>query len=110
LAHVPGAHALLALAIAVAGWVNALQLAWYLRRSKVYRRQPGWGRWLRQIALASLLMVAVIVPLLWLWQDWSAWAWWQRAWRLAVLVGAGGTAYAALLWLQGIRPRDLRGH
>jgi hypothetical protein len=54
--------------------------------------------------------VAVIVPLLWLWQDWSAWAWWQRAWRLAVLVGAGGTAYAALLWLQGIRPRDLRGH
>ncbi len=110
LAEVPGAHALLALAIAVAGWVNALQLAWYLRRSKVYRRQPGWGRWLRQIALASLLMVAVIVPLLWVWQDWSAWAWWQRAWRLAVLVGAGGTAYAALLWLQGIRPRDLRGH
>ena len=110
LAQVPGAHALLALAIAVAGWVNALQLAWYLRRAKVYRRQPGWGKWLRQIALASLLMVAVIGPLLWLWQDWGTWAWWQRVWRLAVLVGAGGGAYAATLWLQGIRARDLRGH
>ncbi|RZA29499.1 MAG: murein biosynthesis integral membrane protein MurJ [Lysobacteraceae bacterium] len=110
LAQVPGAHALLALAIAVAGWVNALQLAWYLRRAKVYRKQPGWGKLLRQIALSSLLMVAVIVPLLWLWQDWSAWTWWQRVWRLAALVGSGGAAYALMLWVQGIRPRDLRGH
>ncbi|MET0893637.1 MAG: murein biosynthesis integral membrane protein MurJ [Pseudoxanthomonas sp.] len=109
LAQVPGAHALLALAIAVAGWVNALQLAWYLRRARVYRRQPGWGKLLRQIGLASLAMVVVVGPLLWLWQDWSAWAWWQRVWRLAILVGSGGAAYGALLWLQGIRPRDLRG-
>ena len=103
-------YASLALAIAVAGWVNALQLAWYLRRAKVYRKRPGWGKLLRQIALSSLLMVAVIVPLLWLWQDWSAWAWWQRVWRLAALVGSGGAAYALMLWVQGIRPRDLRGH
>lgn len=109
LAQVPGAHALLALAIAVAGWVNALQLAWYLRRARVYRRQPGWGKLLRQIVVASVAMVVVVGPLLWLWQDWSAWAWWERVWRLAILVGSGGAAYAALLWLQGIRPRDLRG-
>jgi putative peptidoglycan lipid II flippase len=25
-------------------------------------------------------------------------------------VGAGGALYAGLLWVQGIRPRDLRGH
>ena len=30
-----GTGALLALAIAIAGWVNALQLAWLLRRSGV---------------------------------------------------------------------------
>jgi len=105
-----GAHALLALAIAIAGWTNALQLWWYLRRTQVYALQPGWARLLRQLALASLAMVAVVGALLWVWQDWTTWGWMARAWRLAVLVGSGGAVYAALLWLQGMRPRDLRGH
>lgn len=110
LAHVPGAHALLALAIALAGWVNALQLAWLLRKAGVYRRQPGWGRWLRQIAVAAIAMTLVLLVFRWAWPLWSDWAWWERGWRLAVMVGAGGVVYGALLWLQGIRPRDLRGH
>ncbi len=110
LAHIPGAHALLALAIAIAGWVNALQLAWYLRRAGVYRRQPGWGRFLRQVGVASVLMVVVLIALRLVWPDWSQWSWWERGWRLALLVGAGGGLYASMLWLQGIRPRDLRGH
>lgn len=105
-----GGHALLALAIAIAGWVNAAQLAWYLRHAGVYRRQPGWGRFLRQVGLATLLMAGVVVALRWYWPEWTPWAWWQRGWRLAVMVGAGGAVYGALLWLQGIRPRDLRGH
>jgi putative peptidoglycan lipid II flippase len=106
----PGAHALLALAIAIAGWTNAVQLAWYLRRTGVYRRQPGWGRFLRQIGLATLAMAMVVGALLWAWQDWTPWQWWQRGWRLAVMVGAGGAVYMSLLWLQGIRLRQLRGH
>ncbi|WP_046656185.1 murein biosynthesis integral membrane protein MurJ [Lysobacter capsici] len=110
LGEVPGAHACLALAIAIAGWTNALQLAWYLRRAKVYRRQPGWGRFLRQIAVASAAMAAVVLSLLWLWQGWTGWPWWERLLKLAVVVGAGGAVYGAALWLQGIRPRDLRGH
>lgn len=110
LGQVPGAHACLALAIAIAGWTNALQLAWYLRRAKVYRRQPGWGRFLRQIAVASVAMAAVVLSLLWLWQGWTGWPWWERLLKLAVVVGAGGAVYGAALWLQGIRPRDLRGH
>jgi putative peptidoglycan lipid II flippase len=110
LAHIRGAHALLALAIAVAGWTNALQLAWYLRGAGVYQRQPGWGRFLRQIGVASVAMAVVLIGLRQVWPDWSDWAWWERGWRLAVLVGAGGALYAALLWLQGIRPRDLKGH
>ncbi|MGV8960661.1 MAG: murein biosynthesis integral membrane protein MurJ [Stenotrophomonas sp.] len=110
LKHLPGAHALLALAIAVAGWVNALQLAWYLRRAKVYQPQPGWGRFLRQLLVGSVLMVAVVVALRLLWWDWSDWQWWQRAWRLAITVGAGGAVYACGLLLSGYRPRELRGH
>lgn len=110
LEHLPGMHALLALAIALAGWLNALQLWWYLRRAAVYEVQPGWRKFIRQIVVASLAMILALAALLWLWQDWTPWSWWQRGWRLAVLVGSGGAVYGALLWLQGIRPRDLRGH
>jgi putative peptidoglycan lipid II flippase len=110
LGQVQGAHALLALAIAVAGWVNALQLAWLLRKAGVYRRQPGWGRFLRQIGVATVAMTLVVLVFRVLWPDWTPWAWWDRGWRLAVMVGAGGALYAGLLWVQGIRPRDLRGH
>ena len=110
LEHLPGMHALLALAIALAGWLNALQLWWYLRRAAVYEVQPGWRKFIRQIVVASLAMILVLAAILWLWQDWTPWSWWQRGWRLAVLVGSGGAVYGALLWLQGIRAHDLRGH
>ena len=98
------------MAIAIAGWVNALQLAWLLRKAGVYRRQPGWGRFLRQLGVATLVMTLVVLAFRLLWPDWSAWTWWERGVRLAVMVGAGGALYAGLLYLQGIRPRDLRGH
>ena len=110
LGHIPGAHALLALAIALAGWLNALQLWWYLRRESVYQAQPGWRRFLRQISVAGVGMTLVLLALLWLWPDWTPWSWWERALRLTALVGTGGVVYAGLLLLQGIRPRDLRGH
>ena len=110
LEHIPGAHALLALAIALAGWLNALQLWWYLRRESVYQVQPGWRRFLRQISVAGVGMTLVLLALLGLWPDWTPWSWWERALRLTALVGTGGAVYAGLLLLQGIRPRDLRGH
>ena len=108
LGRVPGAHACLALAIGLAGWLNALQLWWYLRRAAVYTMQPGWGRFLRQLLVATAAMGAVVVAMLGLWQDWTTWPWWERLWRLLVVVGAGAAAYASLLWMQGIRLRDLR--
>jgi putative peptidoglycan lipid II flippase len=108
LGKVPGAHACLALAIALAGWLNAIQLWWYLRRAGVYDVQPGWRQFLRQLAVAAIGMVVAVVAILWFWQDWSTWPWWERIWRLAVVIGAGAMTYTTLLWLQGIRPRHLR--
>ena len=104
----PGAHACLALATAVAGWTNALQLWWYLRRAQVFRGEPGWGRFLRQLLVASALMAAVVLALLSVWDGWGVWHWTERAWKLAVVVGAGALSYAAALVAQGIRPRHLR--
>ena len=28
------------------------------------------------------------------WSAWGGWLWWERGWRLAVMVGTGGVAYA----------------
>jgi putative peptidoglycan lipid II flippase len=108
LGRVRGAHACLALAIGLAGWLNALQLWWYLRRAGVYAPQPGWPRFLRQLAIAAVGMGLVVLAIQSAWQGWTDWAWWERIWRLLALVGAGASAYAALLWMQGIRPHDLR--
>ena len=108
LAGIHGSHALLALAIAIAGWVNALQLAWLLRRAGVYRRQPGWGRFLGQLAAAMLALVLVVLAFRFAWPEWGQWAWWERGWRLAATVGGGALAYAGALLAMGLRPRDLR--
>jgi len=104
----PGAHACLALATAAAGWTNALQLWWYLRRAGVFRPEPGWGRLARQLLVASAAMAIAVLALLSAWDGWTGWHWSERVWKLAVLVGSGAAVYAAALWLQGIRPRDLR--
>ena len=108
LAGIHGVHALLALAIAIAGWVNALQLAWLLRRSGVYRPLPGWGRFAWQLAAATIALVLVVLAFRLGWREWSDWSWWQRAWRLAAMVGSGALAYAGVLLATGLRPRDLR--
>jgi putative peptidoglycan lipid II flippase len=108
LGHAPGAHACLAAAIAVAGWLNAIQLWWYLRRAGVYEAQAGWRRFLRQLAIAAVGLIVVVLAMRGLWPDWGGWPWWERAWKLAVLVGAGAATFGGLLLVQGLRPRDLR--
>ena len=104
----PGAHALLALAVAIAGWTNAIQLGWYLRRARVVALQPGWGRFLGQLGSAALVMALVVGALLYWLGDFGAWNWWQRGLRLALVVAAGALAYAAVLLLGGYRVRELR--
>src|SRR3546814_15479445 len=108
LGRIPGAHACLALAIALAGWLNAIQLWWYLRRDDVYAVQPGWRRFLRQLALAAVALVVVVAAVLWPWPDWPTCPWWERVWPLAVVVGAGARAHVAGLGLQGLRRRPSR--
>jgi len=110
LGNIRGTHALLALSIAIAGWVNALQLGWLLRRAGVYRPQPGWARFGLQVALAAAGMAALLVWLGSAWvPGWSGWDWWQRGLRLAAMVGGGAAVYAGLLLALGLKPRQLRG-
>jgi putative peptidoglycan lipid II flippase len=108
LSRVPGLHMALAMASALASYLNMGLLWRALRREGVYQREPGWARhWLRLI-VACAAMVAVLLLGLWVWRDWSG-SLWTRVAHLAALVLGGGATYVAALLAMGLRPQDLRG-
>ena len=110
IAQVPGLHVGLALASALASYVNFMLLWRWLKRAGVYQRQPGWARhWLR-LGSSCLAMAAVLLLGRWLWPEWvHGVSVATRLWRLAVLVVAGAGTYVAVLFAGGFRLRDLRG-
>jgi putative peptidoglycan lipid II flippase len=109
IAKVPGLHMGLALASALASYLNLTQLWLALRRDGIYVRQPGWGTHIARLAVACAAMVIVLGIGLWQWPDWSAWDTLTRVARLSVLVVAGGGTFVAALFACGFRLRDLRG-
>jgi putative peptidoglycan lipid II flippase len=103
LLKVPGAHAGLALATALASYVNAGLLYRHLRRDGAYQPHTGWLRLMLQILLAATVMILVV-----LWATPGADAWTgmtagERGSRLALGVGAGIVAYLTVLRLAGMR-------
>jgi putative peptidoglycan lipid II flippase len=108
IARVPGLHMGLALASALASYLNLGQLWFALRRDGIYVRQPGWGKHVARLAIACAAMVGVLAIGLWHWPDWSQWATATRVLRLGVMVAAGGTTFVAALFASGFRLRDLR--
>jgi putative peptidoglycan lipid II flippase len=108
LSKVPGLHMALALASALASYLNLALLWRALRREGIYAREPGWARFALRLVCACALMVAVLLAGRWLWPDWTV-AFWLRALRLSLLVGAGAGSYLAVLFAMGFRVRDLRG-
>jgi len=110
LASVPGLHMGLALASALASYLNLALLWSALHRAGVYIRQPGWTRHLLRLGCACAAMAAVLVLANACWPDWSDWPAWTRAWRLGLVVAAGGGAYLAVLFGTGFRLRELRAN
>ena len=101
------AHAGLALATAVAAFVNAGLLYRGLVREGIYRPGRGWRRLWCQVGLGNVAMIAF------LWSfggdpsTWFAAPVLDRALHLAALVVGGAGVYAVTLRLLGMRPRDL---
>jgi putative peptidoglycan lipid II flippase len=110
IAQVPGLHVGLAAASVLSNYLQFWQLWYWLKRAGVYDARPHWLRHWARLLVACAAMMAVLGALLWLW-PWSTWTEvpvWTRAWRLAVLVAAGGLTYVAVLFACGVRARDLR--
>jgi len=110
IAKVPGLHMGLALASALASYLNLTQLWMALRRDGVYLHQPGWAKHLVRLGVACGVMVAVILVGLRVWPDFSIWGTWMRVLRLSILIAAAGGVFVATLFACGFRSRDLKAH
>jgi putative peptidoglycan lipid II flippase len=103
-------HAGLALSISVGACFNAAWLWFLMRRSGVYRPEPGWAAFLLKLTVALYLMGGA----LW-WTMGSEASWFEipaatRAIKLAIVIGVGTIAYFTALWAMGFRLRDYSRH
>ncbi len=105
-----GPHAGLALATSLAACLNAGLLFRALRRDGVYQAQPGWGRFLAQVALAAAVMAAVLWWGLGDLDSWFAMHRLERLARLLLWIPLGGVVYFAVLMAVGVKPRRLLLH
>jgi putative peptidoglycan lipid II flippase len=101
-------HAGLALATALAGYVNAGLLYIYLRKKGIYEVQKGTGLTVLRVLLAGICMGAVLYfvnPVAPTWYGWSAP---ERALSLFGLISLGAITYFVMLLLLGLRPAQFR--
>ena len=108
IAKVPGLHMGLALASALASYLNLAQLWIGLRRDGIHVGQPGWAAHLVRLGISCAVMVGVIVACLVAWPDWSAWDTATRVLRLGLVIAAAGGAFIAVLFATGFRLSELR--
>lgn len=108
--RVPGLHMGLALASALASYLNLWLLWRALKRDGIYVHQPGWANhWLRLVAACAAL-VSVLLLGLWCWQDWTPIASGVRVLRLALVIGFASAAFVSTLFVCGFRLSDLHAH
>ena len=98
----------LALATSFAALLNATMLLRGLLRAGYYQVQPGWAMYVLRLLLAS---VALVIVILWLAPEqtaWFEWHWQPRALQMALLCCSGDAVYFAAHLLVGTRMFHLR--
>lgn len=102
-----GAHAGLALATALAGYVNAGMLFLALKRDGVLSTQQGWGRYVVQLSLACIVSGALVWFLMPAEMWWQTTTVWQRIGALLGLFLGFLATYFVSLHLLGIRLKQM---
>ena len=106
--NLPGAHAGLALATSISGYVNAALLFITLKRAQVLTNLAAWLLLFIKVLISAVAMFVVLwflVPELIIWSQWNIWL------RLSSLLGfiaLGSAIYVSLLLLMGLRPNEFR--
>ncbi len=105
----PLAHAGLALASTIAGFVNCGVLLVLLIRRKIYQPLPGWGRFMAQLLTASTLVVGYLILMNGELSFWLAKTATLRLGLLLAHVLVAVLIYMVSLRLLGMRPDQFRG-
>ncbi|MDR2877371.1 MAG: murein biosynthesis integral membrane protein MurJ [Chromatiales bacterium] len=100
---IPGPHAGLVLATALAAFINAGLLLRALRRTGDFHASAGWMGFVLRVVIANIAMGVVLFFLVGDIEVWQAHAWPARARDLMVCVCAGVGTYFAVAWLAGLR-------
>jgi len=101
-------HMGLALATAVAAYLNAGLLLLGLTRAGIYKPSPGWWRVCVQQLVANGLMCVILLLLVSRYGEWSLLSGWQRAMALVEVCTGGVIAYLIGLFITGFRPSHIR--
>ncbi|MED5534150.1 MAG: murein biosynthesis integral membrane protein MurJ [Pseudomonadota bacterium] len=101
-------HAGLALATTLSALFNAALLLRGLRKSDVYRPQPGWRRLIGQVLVASAVMTCSIFLALDRLGDWIQFGIFERISALVICVLIGLGVYFGTCFLLGLRVRSFQ--
>lgn len=103
------AHAGLALASSLAGYVNCGCLLYLLIKRGVFKPSPGWLKYSIQLAMANL---AIVVYMYFMQGSVAYWLSFSPSLRLGLLLSQVFIViiiYLLMLVIMGLRPRDFRG-
>jgi len=105
----PLAHAGLALASALAGYVNCGLLLIILNKRGIFQKQPGWSKYILQLIMANVLVGLYLYFVSGHVNDWLSL---RPLWRIGLLfahVGVAVMIYFISLFSLGLRPAQFRG-
>ena len=103
----PLAHAGLALATSLSAYINAALLYRILRKDKGFTAESGWPAYLAKITLAVFAMALCLIyfiPDNFVWFEWNVY---DRILNASLWVVIGLLIYFGVLWITGIRPREM---
>ncbi|PIQ44313.1 MAG: murein biosynthesis integral membrane protein MurJ [Gammaproteobacteria bacterium CG11_big_fil_rev_8_21_14_0_20_46_22] len=104
----PLAHAGLALATSISGFINAGCLLVFALKRGIYTPQAGWAKFFLQLFVANAIMIAALFFLTPAMSQWLVWHWPAQAEHLTECVFAALFIYGLALFLSGVRLRHFR--
>lgn len=105
----PLAHAGLALASALAGYINCGSLLFLLIRRNIFKPREGWGKFILQLLFANGI---IAIYLLLMTGHLDQWLIYSAGWRVTILLAHVLTTiiiYLISLYVIGVRPSHFRG-